>query len=172
MKLVVETGAAADAPAIAAVRTAAAAQLTTEFGRGHWSMGATDAGVARDMRTSMVLVARADREIVGTLRLARKKPWAIDVTYFTAARRPLYLVDMAVHPSVQRRGVGRSLMHAARDAALDWPADAIRLDAYDSPAGAGGFYAACGYREVGRVSYHRVPLVYFELVLEPGRAKR
>ena len=42
------------------------------------------------------------------------------------------------------------------------PADAIWLDAYEAPAGAGGFYAACGYREVGRVIFRSVPLIYFE----------
>jgi hypothetical protein len=46
-----------------------------------------------------------------------------------------------------------------------WPADAVRLDAYDAPAGAGGFYARCGYRERGRVTYRGVPLIYFEHVL-------
>lgn len=45
-----------------------------------------------------------------------------------------------------------------------WPSQAIRLDAYDSAAGAAGFYAGCGCREVGRVTYRRVPLIYFELL--------
>jgi hypothetical protein len=46
-----------------------------------------------------------------------------------------------------------------------WPSQAIRLDAYDADAGAGGFYAKCGFREVGRVTYRTVPLIYFELLL-------
>jgi hypothetical protein len=56
-------------------------------------------------------------------------------------------------------------MEAAREAAVRWPADAIRVDAYDAEAGAGGFYAKCGYREVGRVVYRNTPLVYYELRL-------
>ena len=41
----------------------------------------------------------------------------------------------------------------------------IRLDAYDAPAGAGPFYSRCGFREMGRVIYRKVPLVYFEQLL-------
>jgi hypothetical protein len=47
-----------------------------------------------------------------------------------------------------------------------WPADAIRLDAYDGPAGAGPFYVKCGYRPTGRVTYRGTALVYFEQLLE------
>jgi hypothetical protein len=46
-----------------------------------------------------------------------------------------------------------------------WPGDAIRLDAYDAEAGAGKFYAKCGFRERGRVVYRKTPLIYFELIL-------
>ncbi len=56
-------------------------------------------------------------------------------------------------------------MERASALAREWPADAIRLDAYDAGAGAGAFYLACGYREVGRVTYRGVPLVYFETLL-------
>jgi len=57
------------------------------------------------------------------------------------------------------------LEEAAR-LARAWPADAIRLDAYDAEAGAGGFYARCGMMEVGRASYRGKPLIYYELLLE------
>ena len=43
--------------------------------------------------------------------------------------------------------------------------DAGGVDAYDADAGAGGFYARCGYTEVGRVTYRGVPHVYYEHVL-------
>jgi hypothetical protein len=57
------------------------------------------------------------------------------------------------------------LLKEAEATARAWPADALRLDAYDAEAGAGPFYEKCGFREVGRVSYKRNPLVYFELML-------
>ena len=47
------------------------------------------------------------------------------------------------------------------------PADAIFLDAYDAEAGAGEFYAKCGFVEVAHVSYRGVPLVYYQMLLPP-----
>ena len=60
----------------------------------------------------------------------------------------------------------RLAMEDACDVARALPAHAIRLDAYDSPAGAGDFYTKCGFRERGRVVYRGDPLIYYELLLE------
>jgi GNAT superfamily N-acetyltransferase len=117
------------------------------------------------MRTSRVFVARLGTEIVGTLRLATKKPWAIDTSYFSPCRRPLYLLAMAVTPAKQRQGIGRRCLQEALQIAESWPADAIRLDAYDAKAGAGGFYARCGWTETGRACYRGAPLIYYEFAL-------
>ena len=154
-----------DAGTIAALQTRVAEDLTRRHGVGHWSAPVTEQNVARGITSSTVLIGRDEGVIVGTLRLVTKKPWAIDPAYFRAVRRPLYLLSMAVEPELQRTGIGRELLAAAADVARSWPAEAIRLDAYDSPAGAGPFYAKCGYREVGRVTYRAVPLIYFELLL-------
>lgn len=154
-----------DAAGLASLRTEAARELTRRHGRGHWSSEPSESGALRALRTSRVLIARDAGAIVGTLALATKKPWAIDRTYFAASGRPLYLTDMAVAPSCQRRGIGRALMAEAASVARALRADAIRLDAYEGPAGAGGFYSKCGMTEVGRVVYRGVPLVYFELLL-------
>jgi GNAT superfamily N-acetyltransferase len=154
-----------DAAAIATLRSAVAERLTEEYGGGHWSGLATEAGVLRAVRTSRVLVAWQGSEIVATLRLATRKPWAIDATRYTQVARPLYLTDMAVDPRLQRLGIGRQLLAEAAAVARVWPADAIRLDSYDDPAGAGPFYEKCGYREVGRAAYRGTPLIYYELLL-------
>lgn len=152
-----------DAGEIALLRNAAAEHLTREHGRGHWSGMVTEKGTAWAVRTSSVLLARLPGgSLAATLRLATKKPWAIDRQYFTAVPRPLYLVDMAVRPDMQRRGLGRRLVEEAKAAAVAWPAQAIWLDAYDAAAGAGPFYAKCGFREVGRAAYRGVPLIYYE----------
>jgi GNAT superfamily N-acetyltransferase len=102
---------------------------------------------------------------VTSLRLQTKKPWAIDATYFTRVARPLYLTGMAVHPESQRRGAGRLALEDAHAVAGAWPADAIRLDAYDAAAGGGPFYAKCGYAERGRVTYRGTPHIYYEYLL-------
>jgi ribosomal protein S18 acetylase RimI-like enzyme len=155
----------ADAPALAAMHNAAADDLTSRFGHGHWSYVTSERAVLSAMKSSRVLVARRDERVVGSLRLQTKKPWAIDVSYFIAVPRALYLVDMAVAPDLQRQGIGRRLLEQARRIALDHPAQAIRLDAYDHEAGAGEFYAKCGYTEAGRVTYKGTPLIYYELLL-------
>jgi GNAT superfamily N-acetyltransferase len=115
-------------------------------------------------------VGRQDGAIVCALRLQRKKPWAIDVSYFSPVQRPLYLVDMVVVASLQRRGVGRTALADAFEIAREWPADAIRLDAWAAPAGAGPFYERCGYAERGHAIYRGTPLVYYERVLGAGPA--
>jgi len=147
---------------IAAVRAAAAHALTARFGDGHWSGVPTERGVVAGMRHSDVLVVRSGSAIVGTCRIARKKPWAIDTAYFTPVARPMYLTDMAVRPDYQGCGVGRALLVEAERASRELGADGIRLDAYDAEAGAGDFYAACGFEFAGRVAYRGVPLLYYE----------
>src|SRR5258708_19997608 len=103
--------------------------------------------------------------MAGRLWMQTKKPWAMDVSYFTPWARPVYLTNMAVAPELQRGGLGRRSLEAAIVIAREWPADAIRLDAYDAPAGAGDFYARCGFREVGKRVYRTTPLRYFEWML-------
>jgi GNAT superfamily N-acetyltransferase len=159
----------ADTPDVAAVlelRTATARDLTRRFGRGHWSIEGSERGVLNDLRISQVWLALHGREAVATFRLSTRKPWAIDASYFTRSTRPVYLTDMAVHPELQRRGIGRQCVEQVVAIVRRWPGDSIRLDAYDAAAGAGDFYARCGFREVGRASYRGNPLVYFEMMLE------
>jgi GNAT superfamily N-acetyltransferase len=154
-----------DASPLAALHTAVADHLTGLHGHGPWSSKTSEKGVLYAMRTSQVFVARLGSEIVGTLRLATKKPWAIDTSYFSTCRRPLYLLAMAVTPGRQRQGFGRRCLQEALRVAEAWPADAIRLDAYDAKAGGGGFYARCGWTERGRASYRGAPLIYYEFIL-------
>ncbi len=153
------------AASLARLHTAVADHLTEMYGRGPWSSATSEKGVLFAMRNSKIYVARLGGEIVGTLRLTTKKPWAIDTSYFSDCERPLYLLAMAIAPDRQRQGIGKKCVAEARRIAKAWPADAIRLDAYDAKAGAGDFYARCGMTETGRVSYRGTPLIYYELGL-------
>jgi GNAT superfamily N-acetyltransferase len=155
----------ADATVLAELRSAAARELTARHGQGHWSSETSERGAVADLRHAQVWIARRRQTVVGTFRLATKKPWAIDRSYFTDCKRPIYLTNMAVHPDFQRQGVGRSCLEHAIERVRQWPGDAIRLDAYDAEAGAGPFYQKCGFREVGRAVYRTTPLVYYELLL-------
>jgi GNAT superfamily N-acetyltransferase len=155
----------ADAAAIVELRAAVADALTLLHGKGPWSSSGTEKEALRGIRTSRVILARAGAEIVGTLSLGTRKPWAIAPEHFTPVGTPLYLRDMAVAPAAQGHGVGRRLLVEAERVSRAWPADAIRLDAYDGAMGAGGFYANYGFQEVGRVVYRGTPLIYFQLLL-------
>ena len=61
-------------------------------------------------------------------------------------------------------GIGRRCLEHARPLPRTG-GEAIRLDAYEGPAGAGEFYAKCGFMERGRVSYRKTQLIYYEMLL-------
>ena len=154
-----------DVAAIAGLQNAAAGALTARYGPGPWSALVTERGATLAQRHARVRVGSDGRRILTVLRLATKKPWAIDVSHFTPVKRPLYLTGMAVSIAHQGQGLGRLALEDAVAVALAWPADAIRLDAFDAEAGAGIFYACCGFTERGRVVYKGDPLVYLERLL-------
>jgi GNAT superfamily N-acetyltransferase len=124
----------------------------------------SEKGVLRNLNTSRVLVARRGTKVVGTVRLEDKKPWAINVSYFTAVPKAVYLHSLAVAPEAQGHGIGRRLIEETKALARALSRNAIRLDAYDHAAGVVSFYVKCGFREVGHVSYRGVPLVYLEFL--------
>ena len=163
-----------DAAIMAGLQNAAAGALTTRFGPGHWSSLTTERGALSSQRHARVRVGTSKGRVLTALRLATKKPWAVDVSYFSPVTRPLYLTGMAISVEHQGEGLGRLAIEDACVTAIAWPADAIRLDAYDAAAGAGPFYAKCGFQERGRVVDRGNPLVYYELLIArltlPGEA--
>jgi GNAT superfamily N-acetyltransferase len=156
----------ADAAAIAALRMATARTLTEQFGAGTWSFAMeTEASVRAEIRSSTILFAREAGVVLGTLRLATRNPWLGNTDFFTPCARPIYLTSMAVQPNRQRQGIGRQLLGEARRVALELGGEALRLDSYQEPAGAGDFYRKCGFREVRRGDYNGTPLIWFESLL-------
>ena len=154
-----------DVPDLVVLRAAVSQDMTSKFGKGPWSTRVTDKGLFFAMKRSTVYIARRRGEIVATLSLSTRKPWAIDTSYFSSCSQPLYLTGMEVAPARQRQGIGRMCIDEARRLAIEWPGGAIRLDAFDSSAGAGEFYRKCGFQEVGRTTYRTAPLIYFEMLL-------
>ncbi|HVY87926.1 MAG TPA: GNAT family N-acetyltransferase [Hyphomonadaceae bacterium] len=165
MQLAIRDAVAADAAEIADLRVVVAGDLTQRFGKGFWSSNATAKGVLLGLKRGKVLIATRAGIIVGTLTLGTRKPWAIDTAYFTKVEKPVYLTSMAVHPKLQKQGVGRAMLEAAENSSRAWPGHAIRLDAFDADAGAGEFYSKCGYQERGRAVFKTVPLIYYERLL-------
>jgi GNAT superfamily N-acetyltransferase len=162
MKLQVAT--AGDVADLVSLRAAVNRHLISQYGQGYWVAAATEKGMLFAMKRGTVYVARDRGKLIATLTLSTRKPWAIDTKYFGRSKRPLYLTAMEVSPERQRTGVGRLCLDEASRIAREWPADAIRLDAYDTAAGAGDFYRKCGFREVGRATYRNAPLIYFEML--------
>ena len=154
-----------DAEPIAALRNAVSDDLTFRHGKGWWTHHTTTAGVLFDLRNGQLFSVLHRDEVIATLKLTTKKPWAIDLGHFSKAKRPCYLTAMAVAPERQRQGIGRACLDQTVRIARRQGADAIFLDAYDHPAGAGPFYAACGWREAGRAKYREVPLIYYERLI-------
>jgi GNAT superfamily N-acetyltransferase len=176
MKLTISEATANDVAEILALRLAVSSGMQERFGDHRWSPPISEGSVLRlfkgprtrkaDGATLIrILVGRSRGEIVALTRIQTKKPWAFDLKYFKAGANAVYLGDVEVSPMCQGQGFGTQLMAAAVDAARAWPADAVRTSAYDGAAGAGPFYAKCGFREMGRVTYRTTPMIYFEMIL-------
>ena len=168
MRCKLQLATARDVADLLSLHTAVNERLIAQYGNGFWVSRLTEKSALFAMRNSSVYIARSEGRLIATLTLATKKPWAINENarkYFASSKRPLYLTAMAVHPDVQRLGIGRLCLEEARRIAVEWPCDAIRLDAYDTEAGAGEFYRKCGFREVGRAAYRGTPLIYYEMLL-------
>jgi GNAT superfamily N-acetyltransferase len=160
-----------DIAAVVALGNAANARLGRAHGQGHWSRMLHDGEIGLAMKRGAVYVRRQRGRVVATLTLSSRKPWSIDAARFPARARPVYLTGLAVHPDRQGQGLGRACLAAAADSARV-EHDAIRLDVYDHPAGAAGFYLACGFTDIGPAIYRGVPLRFFALALEPPRSQR
>jgi len=156
MKIKLDLATAKDVADLVALRNAVSEHLVSTYGEGYWAGKATEKGTLFGMRRSSVYVARSGGRLIATLALSTRKPWAIDTKYFGKSERPLYLTGMAVAPDLQRKGLGKLCLEEAIRVARSLPSDAIRLDAYDAPAGASEFYRKCGFREVGRASTGRL----------------
>lgn len=116
--------------------------------------------IALSMKTTETLLAREGEALVATFRLDPARGFC-GVARFTEVDSFVYLLEMAVHPSHRRRGVGRLCLEEAARWARARGSKAIRLDTNDDPIRAAAFYAACGYREV----LHHAETIYFERLL-------
>lgn len=153
-----------DIQALLELRLAVDADQAERFGDDRYATTISEKSVGRSLKSSRILVATRRGRIVGLASMGTKKPWAVDLKYFTPACKAVYLYNVDVSPELQRSGVGRQLIDRVKAMAKEWPVDAIRLDAYDGPSGGGPFYKKCGFKETGHTVYRGVPLVYYEFV--------
>jgi GNAT superfamily N-acetyltransferase len=176
MKLTITEATVSDVAEILELRLAVGARMQERFGNDRWAPPISERSVLRlfkgprtrksDGATLIkILVGRSRSRIVALTRMQTKKPWGFDLRYFTAGASAVYLGDVEVSPKCQGQGFGTQLMAAAVNHARAWPVDVVRTSAYDGAAGAGPFYARCGFHETGRVTYRNVPMIYFEKIL-------
>jgi hypothetical protein len=74
VRIKLEAATVEDAVEIASLRTAVARDLTTRYGKGHWSSAASERGVRVDLRQSKVFIGRRGERLVATTRRKREPP--------------------------------------------------------------------------------------------------
>ena len=149
-----------DAREIAALHEVVAQHLQRAIpGARRWKVP-PEKQLASSMKTTETVVAREGELLVATFRLDPARGFC-GVARFTEVDGFVYLLEMAVRPSHQRRGVGRLCLEEAERRARARGSKAIRLDTNDDPVRAAAFYTACGYREV----LHHAQTIYFERLL-------
>ena len=154
-----------DIPELVAMRARVSQKLAKKFGEGYWAGRPTEGGERFLMRIGQVYIARYRGKLIAALAITTRKPWSIDVKNFRASAKPLYCGRWRWTRLKQRKGVGRQCIAEVRRIAADMGRDAIRLDAFNCPAGAGEFYRKCGFTEAARVVYKGVPHIDFEMLL-------
>jgi GNAT superfamily N-acetyltransferase len=159
---------AEDIGLVRAILSTAANDLTTRFGEGHWSGVRSVETLRKYAGEGVLYVVEQAATVVGTLRLTDRKIGFYRSSWFVDPQAAAgYLMDMAIDPAHQRRGIGRQAMIMAENLARSQDLPAIRLDAYGGPAGAGRFYQKCGYRLVHQGEMNGVALEYYEKLVEP-----
>lgn len=151
---------------IRALRVAAADELTRRAGRGHWSDVSFFPILHRAIFGGSLFVIEEGGEILASFTLDTivaeycKKEW------FTHPADPaFYLRSLSVRVDRQGRGVGRRAMQAAEDLARKRGMKALRCDAYDGAASAGGFYEKCGFRPLRGGTVDGTPVTFYEKLL-------
>jgi hypothetical protein len=104
MPVRLEPASETDIPALVELRTAVSQRLEKDFGPGVWCSQSTEKGAAFGLRRGGVYVARQRGRLIATLTLSKRKPWAIDRSYFSPSLFPLYITGMAVDPRSRGRG--------------------------------------------------------------------
>ncbi len=95
-----------------------------------------------------------------TVTVAEHEGTIVGVLVAGPARRGFLLDNVAVHPAVQGRGVGRALLAHAEGEAKRAGHRSIWLYAHERMTENRALYERLGYREVARRTEHGFPRVY------------
>lgn len=103
-----------------------------------WVHGSLD---THDPDRAPVLVADVDGEVVGFVTVCSQRHWTGEVD--------AYIGELAVARCAEGAGIGRQLVRAAEDWALEHGYTKVTLETGAANAPARGLYARLGYREEG-----------------------
>jgi GNAT superfamily N-acetyltransferase len=120
------------------------------LGLDHWRPP-TPKEMYREFATSKRVYAVHENGVaVATFTLTEQAPEPYPLELWTSARhRALYLVKLAVHPSLQGKGLGRWCMERVEQTARAEDFQALRFDALARNAPLLRFYEHLGYRRAG-----------------------
>jgi GNAT superfamily N-acetyltransferase len=153
-----------DLPRLAALLRDCCAQMQRD-GIDQWDdLYPTDATLRADVAAGTLHVAATpERATAGAIAVdQRAEPEYADVAWhFT--RSPVGVVHrLMIHPSCQRRGLGRHLMGFAEAEARRLGCATLRLDTFTGNAPSLALYASLGYRAAGLVRFRKGTFRCFE----------
>jgi GNAT superfamily N-acetyltransferase len=134
----------------------------------------TEATLHADVLAGNLYVAAAPgTTIAGSFTVdQREEPEYATVAWRLVARPVGVVHRLMIHPTCQRRGLGRHLMTFAEIAARSAGCRAIRLDAFTGNEPSLRLYANLGYADVGQVRFRKGLFRCFEKALSPGAPAR
>lgn len=133
-----------DVPAILAVTAAAYAPYTGRIDPPSGVLDETPESVQRSLEQGGVIVAQAGAEIVGVVR-------------YQSYADHVYLGRLAVHPSWQKRGIGRRLIAAVEEWTILLGLDEVRLNVRHELTENQLLYKRLGYIDDGEAPFARAP---------------
>ena len=155
-----------DVLAIRALRVAAAAELTRRAGHGHWSGVSFFPILHRAIFGGSLFVIEEEGRLLASFTLDTIVADYCKPEWFTHPADPaFYLRSLSVRVDAQGRGVGRAAMAEAENLARKRGMKALRCDAYEGAASAGGFYEKCGFKPLRRGAVNGTPIVFYEKLL-------
>jgi GNAT superfamily N-acetyltransferase len=134
----------------------------------------TEATLRADIMAGSLYVAAAPgTPIAGAFTVDRREEPEYATVAWRLVGRPVSVVHrLMIHPTCQRRGLGRHLMTLAEIAARRAGCGALRLDAFTGNEPSLRLYAKLGYDEVGQVRFRKGLFSCFEKDLSPrGHAR-
>ena len=157
--------------AIVDMRTASAEKLAIEQGPGKWS-GTTKIQAIRErirgadsenLRAQTLYVACRGGEALGSVVVSTFLPSFLKGNLWRDPKASaLGVFNLVVHPTHQRKGVGRVLMSGVESLASNHGIPFIRLDAFENSPVATAFYRAIDYDERATINLRSTRLVLFE----------